>query len=277
MEQVCGNCREMLVGAYCHGCGQKRLGDGDRRLAHLFGQFLAAATDVDGRFWRSVRALMLQPGRLSREYLDGRRRWWLAPMTLFLLANVLYFLAPQTMTDFNLSLVDQMRQVHSPLTQPWILARVAEREREVAGYTLQDYGRAYDAQAGNVGKALLIAHVPFIGGALWLMFRRRRLYFAEHLVVATHMFTFTLLFVQLVLLPLGWLIEGLGLDGPLVAAIGIAALASLFAYHALAVRRVYATRWRVSVLAPVPLLAALMAGNIFVYRFVQFALTFALT
>ena len=53
------------------------------------GQAVAVATDLDGRFWRSLRALMLQPGRLSRDYLDGRRRHWMTPGGLFLLANVL--------------------------------------------------------------------------------------------------------------------------------------------------------------------------------------------
>jgi hypothetical protein len=39
----------------------------------LLRQFFTSLTDVDGRAWRTVRALLLQPGLLSREYFEGRR------------------------------------------------------------------------------------------------------------------------------------------------------------------------------------------------------------
>lgn len=294
MAEACGNCGENLVGAYCHGCGQKRFVESDRRLGHLLGQLFSAATDLDGRFWRSVGALLFQPGRLSREYLDGRRKHWLAPMTLFLLANVLYFLSPGTLTDFNLPLADQMGQVHSPVTNAWVIQRIAERDRAVqarlanlpearrsllpADYSMADYAREYNAQAGNVGKALIIVHIPFLALFLALMFWRRRMYFAEHVVVATHLFTFTLLYIQLLLLPLEWgmRMSGWG-DGNLALAVMVGVLLLLGLYYDKTVQRVYRTpRW-VSVLAPFVLITGMMLGNVFIYRSLQFVVTFWLT
>lgn len=294
MAEACGNCGEILAGAYCHGCGQKRLVDSDRRLGHLLGQLFSAATDLDGRFWRSIGALLFQPGRLSRDYLDGRRRYWLAPMTLFLLANVLYFLSPGTLTDFNLPLADQMGQVHSPVTNAWVIKRIAERDRALdarrsqlpgqrrgmlpADYSMADYAREYNAQAGNVGKALIIVHIPFMAVFLALMFWRRRMYFAEHLVVATHLFTFTLLYIQLLLLPLEWGMRRTGWgDGDAALAVAVGVLLLLGLYYDRTVQRVYATpRW-VSVLAPFVLVTGMMLGNLYVYRSLQFLVTFWLT
>ena len=291
-EACCGNCGEILVGAYCHACGQKRLADGDRRLRHLLGQAVAVATDLDGRFWRSLRALMLQPGRLSRDYLDGKRRHWMTPVGLFLLGNVLYFIAP-ALTDFNLPLQSQMHQPHSGLTRPWVVQRVAEREREQQArraaipeaaradlgetYTLADYAREYDAQSGNVGKALIAVHIPALALGLMLAFRRRRLYFAEHLVVATHQFTFMLLYIQFVVLPSGWLYMQLGRAGPAALALRVALLCGLGAHFTLSLRRVYGCGWTAALLLPVPLMALMVLANIVVYRFLQFALTFAMT
>lgn len=293
-ETACGNCGEILGGAYCHACGQRRLGDADRRLGHLLGQFAAAATDLDGRFWRSLRALVLEPGRLSRDYLDGRRRQWMAPMSLFLLANVLYFLAPTTLSDFNLSLHEQMGQVHAPLSVPMVDARVARRDAAARrhwatlpadrrgptppSYTRADYARDYEAQAGNVGKALIIVHVPFLALGLALLFWRRRLYFAEHLVVATHLFTVLLLYVPLFLLPLGALFRLAGPAGDALLGWLVAASALLLLAHvALTLRRVYAPPAWIWLLAPLPLLVLMMLGNQYLYRGLQFALTFALT
>ncbi|MBK7146967.1 MAG: DUF3667 domain-containing protein [Xanthomonadales bacterium] len=51
------------------------------------------STSLDSRFWRSMRALVLQPGRLSAEYLAGRRQTCMPPITVFLLVNLPFFLA----------------------------------------------------------------------------------------------------------------------------------------------------------------------------------------
>lgn len=294
MAEACANCGEFLESTYCAACGQKRIVDRDRRLGHLLSQFFSAVTDLDGRFWRSLRALTLQPGRLSRDYLDGRRRNWMAPMALFLLANVVYFVVPRTLTDFDLPLSDQMVQAHSALTRPWVDLRVAKRDRAARaqwdqvpaasrgglprGYTVADYSRDYAAQSSNVGKALIVLHVPFLALGLALVFYRRRMYFAEHLVVACHQFTFLLLLVPGLLLPVGWLAQRTGVESStLFSAVSIGILAMMMVYFSISVRRVYAPATWVWLLAPVPLIATMLLGNLFVYRMLQFVLTFAIT
>lgn len=294
MTRPCANCGEALAGAYCHACGQKVIGEADRRLGHLLGQFLAAATDLDGRFWRSLRVLVARPGQLSRDYLDGRRRHWMGPVSLFVLANVLYFLSPGTVSDFNLSLAEQRQQVHSYVTNDWIEARVAERDAaakqrweslpedrragQPAGYTLADYSRDYAAQAGNVGKALLILHVPFLALALALLFFRRRMYLAEHAVVATHQFTFLLLLIQCVLVPAEWAFTAAGQrENLLLNWIVITGFVWILVHLALSVRRVYAPPAWVWIPSPFVLVFVMMLGNVFVYRPLQFLLTWAIT
>lgn len=294
MAEACANCGERVAGAYCAACGQKRIVDSDRRLGHLLWQGFEAATDLDGRFWRSLRALVLSPGRLSRDYLDGRRKYWMAPMALFLLANVIYFVAPPTLTDFDLPLSDQMGQPHATLTQSWVDKRVAARDRvarerwqalpadqrraAVQGYTVADYAREYRAQSGNVGKALIILHVPFLALGLALLFWRRRLYFAEHLVVACHLFTFLLLFVPAVMLPTEWLAVRTGVaSGGFFQTAAMGSLVLVGLYFSLGVRRVYTPPPWVWLLAPLPLIGAMLLGNLFIYRTLQFMLTFAIT
>lgn len=294
MAEACANCGELLAGGYCAACGQKRIVDSDRRLGHLLSQGFAAATDLDGRFWRSLRALVLAPGRLSRDYLDGRRRHWMAPMALFLLANVIFFVVPRTLTDFDLPLTDQLVQAHAPITRPWVEKRVVERDRAARaeweqlpaedragvprGYTVADYGRDYGAQSGNVGKALIVLHVPFLALGLALLFWRRRMYFAEHLVVACHQFTFLLLLVPGLLLPVGWLAQRAGVENSaLFNAVSTGILAMVVLHFSISLRRVYAPAAWVWLLAPVPLIGAMLLGNLFVYRFLQFVLTFAIT
>ncbi len=296
MAEACANCGEILQQAYCPACGQKRIVDADRRLGHLLRHAFAMATDLDGRFWGSLRALLFQPGRLSRDYLDGRRRRWMAPFSLFVFANVLYFLLPTALTDFNLPLHSQLAQPHSGVTRPWVEARVADRNADAVArweatppdrrapqppaYTLQDYARDYDAEAGDVGKALIVVHIPVLALALMAAFWRRRMYFAEHVVVATHQFTFVLLYIQLLVLPAGWLYFALGYGGAsggMPGWVKIATTGLIGLYMALSLRRVYACSWPVALLLPFLLNTMLLVANVAVYRTLQFLVTFALT
>lgn len=185
----------------------------------------------------------------------------MSPFALFLLANVLYFVLPYGVTDFNLPLDNQASgQPHSAITADWMPERVtrrneanraawsrqpaATRPAQAPAYAFDDYAEAYDARAGNVGKALIVAHIPLLALGLWAVFGRRRRYFAEHGVVATHLFTVLLLFVQCVLLPSGYLAARLGFLAsagmPLVVRLATAAVVGL--YIAVAIRRAYELR-----------------------------------
>ena len=311
-DERCRNCEALLHGRFCAECGQRRLGEGDRRLGHLLGQFFGALTDLDSRFWRSFRALLFRPGRLSRDYIDGRRARWLAPVTVFVLVNVLYFLAP-ALTDFSLPFYNQVPghlalasfeneaelspqaherirdwpgQLHSPLTAPWVERRIERRNADQLersggrqGYTVADYARRYDAAVNEISKVLIVLHVPFIALALMLVFRARRLYYAEHFVVALHLFAFIVLFIEISLGPMS-LVAASGFGGewfrgfwswwrPLGAAL-------VFAYVAVALRRVYDVGWWWAVGAGTLTLLTLAVSH-FVYRLMQFLVIFAIT
>lgn len=304
----CANCGTPLAGDWCHACGQKRLNDGDRRFGHLLGQFVASLTDLDSRLWRSLRALLFRPGRLSLDYLEGRRQRWMTPASLFLLANLLYFLSPG-ISDFELPFANQLPgrlavqlaeqgeplapeerarrerengQLHSRFSAAWVEARVAERDAAAradgrpVGYTLRDYALAYDARSADISKLLIILHVPFLALALQLLAWRRRRYFAEHFVVGLHLFTFLILFVELGI-PLEWLLGGLDLHGAVVNWILLGFLGLLLAYVGLALRRVYALAWWWTLPAAAGVVLALAVSHIVVYRTLQFLLIFAVT
>ena len=307
VEALCRNCGAFLAGEFCQACGQKRFVESDRRFGHLFHQFLASATDLDGRFWRTIRALAFQPGLLSREYFDGRRARWISPVSLFLAVSVVYFVAPSLGGDltlqFNQQVSGQVRQLalgpdesltaqqlastgqwYSPATARWIEKRVRQRDDAAraasagaSGYSYRDYRLAYDAKANDVSKALVILHVPVAALALILMFARQRRYYAEHFVFALHYLSFWMLALQVVL-QLNNLLNLLPAAlRPPDAAYDWLMRTLLPAYAVLAVRRAYSTGWITAVLAALGLVAAIVLFNLYVYHAVQFVVTFWLT
>ncbi len=48
---------------------------------------------LDGKLWKTFGALLFRPGYLTREYLAGRRRRYIRPARLFLIASLLLFAA----------------------------------------------------------------------------------------------------------------------------------------------------------------------------------------
>lgn len=303
----CSNCGEVLAGEFCHACGQKRFVESDRRFGHLLHQFVAGATDLDGRFWRSLRALLFQPGLLSREYFEGRRARWLSPVGLFLAVSVLYFLAPLRGGDLTLEFNQQVSgrvralslgpdekltdaqlassgQAHSRFTSKWIDIRVRERDAAAratsngeTGYSYRDYRIAYDAKANDVSKALVVLHAPIAALALLLMFARQRRYFAEHFVFALHYLAVWMIALQ-VILQISNLVNLLPADWHPPDAVYDWIMRTLLpAYAVLALRRAYATSWPKAIAAAAGLVAAIVIFNLYAYHAVQFVVTFALT
>ncbi len=174
-------------------------------------------------------------------------------------------------------------QFHTGWTSPLVRGRVeardsASRAQSGAGYTLRDQERDYDAQASNVGKALIIAHVPILASVLMLVFWNRGLFFAEHVVIALHVFTFLLLFVELVVLPGGLLAHAIGL-----APSGIppwartASAIILVAYFLRTFMVAYRSRWWHATIATAAWIVGLAIANLWIYRTLQFLITFAIT
>ena len=68
-----------------------------RRTARSLKQFVKetaiAVTDVDSALIASFRSLVTKPGELTREYVSGSRTRFLTPIKLFLLCNLIYFVA----------------------------------------------------------------------------------------------------------------------------------------------------------------------------------------
>jgi uncharacterized protein DUF3667 len=64
----CSTCDTELTGPFCYRCGEPRSHHGDLALRHLLHDAVHEFTHVDGKIWRTIRALIVEPGRLTKEY-----------------------------------------------------------------------------------------------------------------------------------------------------------------------------------------------------------------
>ena len=88
-EAPCLNCGTALVGSHCHACGQAA--HVHRTLGAFFHDLLHGVFHFEGKIWRTLPLLAWNPGRLTREYIDGRRASYVSPIALFLFSVFLMF------------------------------------------------------------------------------------------------------------------------------------------------------------------------------------------
>jgi hypothetical protein len=97
-SQNCLNCATPLEGPFCHYCGQP-----DKRLIRFFPvllrEFFEDFLELDSRFTRTMKPLLFHPGRLTRDYLDGRRFRYTPPMRLFIFSSMLFFILAATLAS----------------------------------------------------------------------------------------------------------------------------------------------------------------------------------
>jgi hypothetical protein len=78
--------------AYCPHCGQRTLLH-PPSVAEFAHEFVGHYVALEGALWSTVRLLLLHPGRLTREYLAGRRSRFVLPLRLYLSTSFVFFLA----------------------------------------------------------------------------------------------------------------------------------------------------------------------------------------
>ena len=88
----CANCEAPLAGQYCAVCGQ-RSRTRMITLWQLLREVSEVLTTLDSRLWRTLITLLFRPGRLTADYLKGRRARYAPPLRLFLGASIVFFFA----------------------------------------------------------------------------------------------------------------------------------------------------------------------------------------
>ncbi|MDT0632170.1 DUF3667 domain-containing protein [Rubrivirga sp. S365] len=89
-DGACANCGTPLAGRYCSECGQRN--EPLRLPVHRFvAQSFTEFFGLDGRVWATLGVLLFKPGKLTAEFLAGRRQRYLRPLRVYLSATLVFF------------------------------------------------------------------------------------------------------------------------------------------------------------------------------------------
>jgi hypothetical protein len=205
----CLNCGAALTGSYCAHCGQAA----DvhvlttRELIH---EALEGFTHSDSRLWRTLYLLWFKPGKLTQEFVAGRRAAYLPPFRLYLVLSVIFFLiasvshphaqfvsfddagaepqaAPPDCTKLNATQFEVVL-----FGRDW-----TPRIRHACSEIARDNGANLLQTALAVAPKAMFIFLPLIAFLHMLMYWRPRHRYAEHLLffLYVHAFFFSLMTV----------------------------------------------------------------------------------
>ena len=202
----CVSCDASLSGPYCSRCGERALEPEALTLRHFLVHTVThELLHVDGTLWRTLQLLFVRPGRLSLEYVAGRRRPYINPFRLLLVAIVAYTL--MTASGFGVTLnfgpvtvsiappaIQRGRSVEDTMAQvdTYGLLRRQMAAKQVQLETEEARKRFHDRLAAFVQPASF-TNVILLAAVLHLAFRRQRRRFLEDVAFSMHVFSFVLL------------------------------------------------------------------------------------
>jgi hypothetical protein len=242
LPDACPNCDAPVHGPYCAQCGQETVHEMPtlREFAHEYLHHYVAA---EGKLVPTVRMLLLKPGQLTIEYLQGRRRRYVKPLSLYVTFSFVFFLllgwtTVMTPTPAVVTL-DDNRTV--PATQVFSTLAASETDpNEKAVLRFLDRHMNWVFQPGKL--AAFNDHVlhrlpytvfvlmPVFAAMCGYVYRKRRQNYGMHLLFTVHLHAFIFLVFLLCLIP------GVRNFGGWVMLV-------VLIYLILALKRVYGGRW----------------------------------
>jgi hypothetical protein len=90
-EKNCLNCGHTVEERFCTNCGQENLQIQDSAF-HLILHYIQDLFHYDGKVWHTLKNLLVKPGLVPGEYMNGKRMRNLEPVRFYVFASTIFFL-----------------------------------------------------------------------------------------------------------------------------------------------------------------------------------------
>ncbi|MCB9225382.1 MAG: DUF3667 domain-containing protein [Crocinitomicaceae bacterium] len=230
----CKNCGHSIQEdqKYCSNCGQKN----KERLTFksMMGELASAFLSWDSKFFNTIIPLITKPGKVSKEYREGKRQSFVAPLRLYLFFSALFFLTlsmregiqlnigsadspdPQKIQDDSVRLdigfqpfamqIDTLKRMieEDRLDEiPAIKNEKSSFQKNLWKRMLRVAadGKSFVEYIQNNISIMLFFFLPAFGVILWLFFLNKKFDYMEHLIygVYFHSFFFLMLWFTMVI------------------------------------------------------------------------------
>ncbi len=197
----CLNCNAPLSATqkFCSECGQKtalkrvNLHDVLHDAIHYF-------THADKGIFTLLKSLVVQPGLVAKEYIEGKRKKHFPPLNFFLIVAAVYIVIGGVTSKYSSSSLQRNTRINSYTSAPkkTMSDNPQQAESIKRMEKMAKIGRFFSKYSNYV--AMLAA--PLISFLIWLLYFKGRYNFTEHLVANLYLIGFTNLFRCLIFVPI---------------------------------------------------------------------------
>ena len=232
----CLNCGMHLRGQYCGNCGQRsrsRL----IKLWELISEAFGDLFELDSRLWKTLVPLVIRPGQLTYDYLQGRRARYMPPFRMYLVLSLIFFVVAFFNPREELGLFFEQAPVEQQELgvaeendnvvigfgddasvdddesdcevdesdiegMPDFLARrfTPQRMAKICEQIVADEGKSLSEKVINNIPTALIVLLPLMALVLKALYPLSRRYYVEHLLFFVHLHAFLFLMLTLQIL-----------------------------------------------------------------------------
>jgi hypothetical protein len=90
-NEFCLNCGTKLQDVFCQHCGQKDIAK-RQTLGELLTNFISSFWSYEGKFFKTIKFLIIKPGFLATEYNAGKRESYYHPARMYVFISFVFFL-----------------------------------------------------------------------------------------------------------------------------------------------------------------------------------------
>jgi hypothetical protein len=229
----CENCGHFVEKRFCPECGQENV-ETRQRFHYLFMHFIEDFVHYDSRFWKTILFLLFRPAKLTIEYLAGKRKLYVPPVTLYIFISFITFFVPAILPDLNKKMEEPSIQEITAEEQTENNDNsdnkekekeknsTVEKEKPSKNFTFIlrdekieddkidkianhfDVNKWKEKIIHDAPKAIFL-YMPIFAFWLWLFHSKKKWYYFDHGIYTLHYFSFILLSILLYTL-MQWLL-----------------------------------------------------------------------
>jgi hypothetical protein len=189
----CKNCSAIIQGHYCHNCGQKTYTE-RFTVKQIWQDTWESLTNLDKGFIKTIQMMVLKPGVMTEEFLQGKTRFYTKPVQYLLICIGIYIFAISLTGGFESMGLPDAKGMYESMGVEYTKEQMAIQERNIQ--LMMDYF-----------SLVYLLILPFFSMSTYLLFKKSGYNYAENLIINCYVYG-TICFVSLL-----WLFLVFGIPG----------------------------------------------------------------
>lgn len=206
-DKTCLNCGYRVDILYCPHCGQQNTVT-RQPFYYLITHFVEDFVHYDGSFWSTIKRLLLQPGKLTVDYLAGKRNSQVNPVKMYIFISfVTFFLLiflpnsgpiadvdkQQSMPLATEQMDEQLKELKEELPAFIYIFVEKYRSMQAKGMDSHEITDAFLQKILSYAPKLLFIYLPVFAFILWLLYEKKSWWYFDHGIFTLHYFSLLLL------------------------------------------------------------------------------------